>query len=99
MHFITLNSNSKYLCGILANISLIHVHIHPRDRTRACVYGRVHGWLRVCMVACVDGCVYCCMRGWLRAWSCALAMSEFFKITCLTQPKSEASYFEKCGHG
>ena len=43
--------------------SLIHVLIHPCDSTHTCVYGRMRGWLHVCMVMCVDGCVYCCMRG------------------------------------
>ena len=52
----------KHLKCETKHISLIHVHIHPRDYTvLACILE--------CMALCMDGCMYFCLRGWLYASS------------------------------
>ena len=59
------DGNKKVFYFVMQHISLIHVHIHPCNRTPSCM------WSHVWMAACMHGCVRGRLRVLLHAWMAA----------------------------
>ena len=74
----------------------VHIPLHPRSHTCACMHTYLRGCMHACMGTCVNHSMHGCVHGWLHVWLCMHTGSELIFLANVALKNWDKFWFWPC---